>query len=220
VVSAIALLAFLVPAGAWIATARSLGRPAVNQVAPTGQSKGHDTKAGFNVRGFASYIRQFYLPRLPGTHRNIFPHTLPVYSVWLIGSWGKFGWRQFRLPPRAFYAIALALVLVLVGLVLAIRSGNIPRDRALAVFFALAAVALLAVLHVTEYRVVFITHSRADFNQGRYLLPLVSLLGVGVAGALTVLKNRWRLYAISLVLAGLLTLQLLSLVAHARWFYA
>jgi hypothetical protein len=109
---------------------------------------------------------------------------------------------------------------VMVGLVLAIRGGSVPRDGALAVFFALAVVALLAVLHLTEYRVVFITHSRADFNQGRYLLPLVSLLGVGVAGALTALKSRWRPYAIALGLAGLLTLQLLSLLAHARWFYA
>jgi hypothetical protein len=76
------------------------------------------------------------------------------------------------------------------------------------------------VLHVTEYQVVFVTHQRADFTQGRYLLPVVSLLGIGVAGALTALSRRWHSYALAGLLGGLLLLQLISLETTARWFYA
>jgi 4-amino-4-deoxy-L-arabinose transferase-like glycosyltransferase len=220
-VSAVGLLALAVPAGGWIATARALHRPAVNQVTSSEASGSNKkSKTGFNLRGFVSYVRQYYIPKLPGLKRTVYPATWPAYTVWFKGSWGVFGWRQYRLGSRVFFAIGLAALCVLIAFVIAVRRRRFPLDGAVFCFFALAVVGLLAVLHVTEYRVVFITHSRADFTQGRYLLPLVPLLGIAVAGALTALNRRWRSFALAGLLSGLLVVQLISLETTARWFYA
>jgi 4-amino-4-deoxy-L-arabinose transferase-like glycosyltransferase len=220
-IGAVGLLALAVPTGGWLATARALHRPAVNQVTSS-EASGSNKKSGtgLHLRGFVSYLRQYYIPKLPGLKRTVYPATWPAYAVWFKGSWGVFGWRQYRLGARVFFAIGLALAAVLVALAFAVWRGRFPLDGVLLGYFALAVVGLLAVLHVTEYRVVFVTHSRADFTQGRYLLPVVSLLGIAVAGALTALNRRWRSYALAGILGGLLLLQLVSLETTARWFYA
>ncbi|MDX6667027.1 MAG: hypothetical protein QOK04_407 [Solirubrobacteraceae bacterium] len=220
-ISAVGLLALAVPVGGWLATARALHRPAVNQVTSSEASGSRkQSKTGFNLRGFVSYVRQYYIPKLPGLKRTVYPATWPAYTVWFKGSWGVFGWRQYRLGARVFFAIGVAAACVLVALAFAFWRRRFPFDGAVLGFFALAVLGLLAVLHVTEYQVVFVNHSRADFTQGRYLLPVVSLLGISVAGALTALSRRWRSYAVAGLLGGLLLLQLIALETTARWFYA
>jgi hypothetical protein len=76
------------------------------------------------------------------------------------------------------------------------------------------------VLHLTEYRIIFLAKERDDFNQGRYLLPLVSLGAVTVAAALSGLPARGRAYAVAGLLGGLVVLQALSLGTVVEWFYA
>ncbi|MEA2368258.1 MAG: hypothetical protein QOH38_976 [Thermoleophilaceae bacterium] len=211
-----AVLAFAVPAGAWVITARALHRPAVNQVLG-GKAGAH--KPPFNPRGFASYVRQFYLP-LPGLGRNIYPTTVPLYSVWFKGAWGTFGWRQLQLPPGVFFVLLAGCLVTLAGAALAFVRHTVRRDWALWAFFAIALVTLVALLHVTEYRVVFLARERGPFTQGRYLLPLVSLGGLAVSAALSVLSGRQRLYALGGLLGGLVVLQVVCFVTLARWFYA
>ena len=56
-------------------------------------------------------------------------------------------------------------------------------DLPLVAFFAAAALALLAGLHWIEYKTILT--EGVTFNQGRYLLPLLPLLGVSAAASLT-----------------------------------
>jgi hypothetical protein len=102
----------------------------------------------------------------------------------------------------------------------AIARGRVALDLPTVAFLALAAIGLLLALHVTEYRVIFVAKERGDFNQGRYLLPLVPLGGVVVAAAFSLLRPHRRAHAVGALLAALLTLQLLALGTVAEWFYA
>jgi 4-amino-4-deoxy-L-arabinose transferase-like glycosyltransferase len=222
VTGAVALAAFAVPAGAWVVAARSLHRATVNQV-----TTATDTDSGvplhprnsFNVKGFVSYVRQFYLPN-PRSRGALFPSTLPLYSVWFKGAWGVFGWRQFRLAPAVFFVLAALSLAALAAAGVAIARGRVALDLATVAFIVVAALGLLLALHVTEYRIIFVAKERGDFNQGRYLLPLVSLGGVAVAAGLSLLGPRRRAHAAAALLALLVTLQLLALGTVAEWFYA
>ena len=59
--------------------------------------------------------------KIPGLKRRVYPATWPLYTVWFKGSWGVFGWRQYRLGARVFFAIGVALGSVLVALAIALR---------------------------------------------------------------------------------------------------
>jgi 4-amino-4-deoxy-L-arabinose transferase-like glycosyltransferase len=217
---ALAALAFAVPAGGWLIAARALSRPAVNQITAQTESDvvvPYHARPPFNPRGFVSYLRQYYLPN--AARRALFPSTLPVFSVWFKGALGTFGWRQFRLAPVVFFLLAPLCLAALVAAALAVARGRVARDWPIIAFLALAVVGLLLVLHVTEYRIIFVSKLRDDFNQGRYLLPLVSLGGVLVAAALSGLRPRPRAHAIAALLGGLVLLQALSLGTVAEWFY-
>jgi 4-amino-4-deoxy-L-arabinose transferase-like glycosyltransferase len=222
VAAAVAVAAFAIPAGTWVVAARSLHRPTVNQV-----TTATDTDTGvplnprnaFNVQGFISYVRQFYLPN-PKSNGALFPSTLPVYSVWFKGALGVFGWRQLRLPPVVFFVLAVLCLSALVAAGIAIARGRVALDLPTVAFLALAVVGLLLALHVTEYRVIFVAKERGDFNQGRYLLPLVPLGGVVVAAALSLLRPRRRAHAVGALFGVLVTVQLLALGTIAEWFYA
>jgi hypothetical protein len=222
VAAVVAVAAFAIPAGTWVVAARSLHRPTVNQV-----TTATDTDTGvplnprnaFNVQGFISYVRQFYLPN-PKSNGALFPSTLPVYSVWFKGALGVFGWRQLRLPPVVFFVLAVLCLSALVAAGIAIARGRVALDLPTVAFLALAVVGLLLALHVTEYRVIFVAKERGDFNQGRYLLPLVPLGGVVVAAALSLLRPRRRAHAVGALFGVLVTVQLLALGTIAEWFYA
>ena len=222
VTGAVAVAAFALPAGTWVLAARSLHRPTVNQV-----TTATDTDTGvplkprnsFNVKGFISYVRQFYLPN-PRSRGALFPSTLPLYSVWFKGAWGVFGWRQLRFAPAVFFVLAALSLAAFVAAAVAIARGRVALDLPTVAFLVLAALGLLLALHVTEYRIIFVAKERGDFNQGRYLLPLVSLGAVAVGAGLSLLRPRRRAHAVGALLGLLVTLQLLALGTIAEWFYA
>jgi hypothetical protein len=120
----------------------------------------------------------------------------------------------------AFFVLAALCLAALVAAGVAIARGRVALDLPTVAFLVLAAVGLLLVLHVTEYRVIFVAKERGDFNQGRYLLPIVPLGGVVVAAALSLLPPGRRAHAVGALLALLVTLQLLALGTIAEWFYA
>jgi 4-amino-4-deoxy-L-arabinose transferase-like glycosyltransferase len=211
------LVAVAVIAGAWLGTAAALDRPAVNQVA-TGTQHPTPTLTSFNPRELGSYLWQFYLPRLSFQQQFGGMPDLPVYDIWLKQGWAAFGWLEVRFPDAVYVVLALVTMLILAGAALALVRAWRRVDKALAAAFALAVLTLLAGLHWTEFRT--LVGGSGAFNQGRYLLPLVALMGVAVAAAVSALPVRRRAQGAAVVLGGLAVLQLFSLAIVLGRFYA
>ena len=110
------------------------------------------------------------------------------------------------------------------------------HDKAVVAFLSIAAVALLAGLHWTDYRIATgaSTFARALLEareipldgqadpvlKGRYLLPLAPIWGLAWAGALSWLSAARRPAAVAVILAGLLVVQFAALGLVAGRFYA
>jgi 4-amino-4-deoxy-L-arabinose transferase-like glycosyltransferase len=216
-VGAIALAGFVVPVGAWLVTARSLDRPSVNEVSAA-PGKTLPSITSFNVRELGSYLWQFYLPRLPFMKKWGGLQNPAVWNVWLKGGWARFGWLEVKFPGIVYVVLAVFTLAALAGAGMAVFRALPDVDWAIAAFFGLVVLALLAGLHWTEFRT--LVGGSGPFNQGRYLLPLISLMGCAVAAAVSVVPGRWRQAATGSVLGGLLVLQLFSLALVAARFYA
>jgi 4-amino-4-deoxy-L-arabinose transferase-like glycosyltransferase len=160
-----------------------------------------------------SYLWQFYLPELPGQQRIALLPQWPLRDVWFEGVTGAFGWLEVRFPAWVYLLLAIAAALLAIAAFRALR-GRI--DAPLAAFLALPVLALLAGLHLTEYRLLVLDDEA--FNQGRYLLPLAPL-AAGCAGA-GVAALRRRDVTAGLVLGGLVAWQLASLAIVTARFYA
>lgn len=212
-----ALLAFAIPAVAWFATAAALDRAAVNEVA-TGTQRPTPTITSFNPREFGSYLWQFYLPKLPFQKSFGGIPKLPLYDLWLKGGWAEFGWLEVRFPEWVYGILAALSALALVGAGIAVYRRRATLDLAVAGFLATAVLVLLAGLHWTEFRTLI--GGAGSFNQGRYLLPLISLGGAAVAAAISVLPARRQMLAGGLVIGGLFALELFSLAIVGGRFYA
>ncbi|MHB8689899.1 MAG: DUF2142 domain-containing protein [Solirubrobacteraceae bacterium] len=204
-----ATLALVVPVLAWVALAGALSRPAVNGAPGGGKA--------VNIRQFVSYLWQFYLPRLPFLTKVPEGDGLPLYSLWIRGGWGVFGWLEVRMVEWVYALLAAISVLVLIPAAAIIaRFRDRPR-LALVTFFAVAVASLLVLLHVTDYLDYLATGQ--VLLQGRYLLPLVGLFGLAAGLVLTRLPVRFRGPVAGFALAGLLLLQLLALGTVAETYY-
>jgi 4-amino-4-deoxy-L-arabinose transferase-like glycosyltransferase len=208
------LLAFVIPVGTWLTAAHYAKRPAVNQVGSSATSG-----AAVNVRGFASYVWQYYhLPRLPFQMKFApFPGLTPR-QFWIDSAWGSFGWLEVNFPLwvyRLLFALS-ALTFLLAAAGLALR--RIAIDLWVLIFFAGVAGALVVGLHWVAYR--SFVETSAPFLQGRYLLPLLPLCGIAVAAALELFPRKWRGISAGLVLGAFFALQLFSLGLIVERFYA
>jgi hypothetical protein len=170
----------------------------------------------FDLRGFGSYLWQFYLPKLPFQQDFPLLADWPLYETWIKTGWGAFGWLEVRLPGQLYVVLAALSVVAFAAAAVAITRKRVALGWPLLTFFGLAALALLAGLHVSEYW--YLNKHAAVFNQGRYLLPLIPLGGLAAAAGISLLRQ--RAVAVGLLLGALLTLQLLSLGIAAGRYYA
>jgi hypothetical protein len=82
---------------------------------------------------------------------------------------------------------------------------------------AAIAVSMIGLLHVASYR--SLAGSADPLITGRYLLPIVVVFGLTVAFVLTSLRARTSAVLGSLVLSGLLALNLAGLMLTVTRFY-
>ena len=209
-------LALALPVGVWVALARSLDRAAVNKVPGTGG--GGASAPGLPQFGLIDYLWQFYLPKIPLVENVPAIERLPVFDVWIETGWAAFGWLEVRFPEPVYVLLAVLTAALVVGALATVVRRRRREDVPLAAFFGLAALALLAGLHWIEYKT--IGSEGVVFNQGRYLLPLLPLLGACAAATLTLVPARWRMHAAGALIGGVFVLQAFSLALIAGRFYA
>jgi 4-amino-4-deoxy-L-arabinose transferase-like glycosyltransferase len=212
-VAGAAAAGLLATAGAWFVVARVLDRPAAAQLS------GASSTAGTNIRELFSYVWQYYLPRIPG--QNHFPtiaHTLPAYDIWFKGVWGAFGWTEVVFATPVYPILVALTVVIVVAAGSELWRGRASADKAIGAFLAIVSVSLVAGLHWSEYHL--IKGGAGNFNQGRYLLPLVGIAGIVLAIAIRRLAPSRRPLAVGGVLAGLFALQVLALAINVTRFYA
>jgi hypothetical protein len=170
------------------------------------------------VRRFASYLWQFYSPVQAGTTPIPEIEPWPLRDVWLEGSVAAFGWLEVRFPGWVYALVALLLCAIAVGALRALGAAGIARHGSELVALALPVGALLAGLHVTEEWL--LVEQNEGFIQGRYVLPLLPLVGVAWAAAVRGLRPGVRAPALGASLGLLAAAQLLSLALVAGKFYA
>jgi hypothetical protein len=155
-------------------------------------------------RQLGAYLWQFYSPTDTGGYPAL--PEWPLRDVWLESSTAAFGWLEVRFPWPVYTVLALLFAALLVAV--------LPRlqPSALAVSFLLPALALPAGLHLTELDML-LSEGRA-FTQGRYLLPLLPLLALGVGAVVR------RTALAGALLGGLAALQLGSLAIVVARFHA
>lgn len=210
VIVAVVALSLVLPVLGWLVLAHSLGRAGIN---PIGATASHP----FNLRQFLSYLWQFYLPRLPWLTPFRTTPGLPVYDIFLRQGIGNFGWLVVFLPNWIYTTAAVVLggiAIAALGLLTRLRTGV---QWALVGFFALTLVCLLVLLHVSEYLLVI--DGALQFMQGRYLLPVVGLLGLAVGLIIGALPGKARTSASGLCVMALLALQAISLSAVVQAYY-
>ena len=212
-VAAVAAGALALTLGVWVLVARGLDRTAAANV-----SAGVGAASGTDVRALLSYVWQYYLPRLPFQDPSVAAALgYPAYRVWIVLGWGAFGWLEVKFPDLVYRLLAAFTTAVGVAAIVAIWRARRRIDLAVLAFLALTTVALLAGLHWSDYHVLAAGNR---FMQGRYILPLVGLMGCALAAAASLLPVRFRGAAIGATLAGLFVFHLFSLGLVIERFYA
>ena len=221
--------AFALPVGAWIVYAHDHGRTAYAQAtlvgsAPTAAGTPGSSSGSGGIRQFASYLWQFYLPRLPFQHPEIHfvdPHIshFPAFHVWLASGWASFGWVNVWFGTWVYYLFLAIAIVILAGVGVTMLKAwpwRIRRRPWLipTAFMALFAVSLLGGLHRTDFHMYL--DKEPPFLQGRYLLPIAPILALLVAQATRALPQRWRPAGAGIVLGGLVVFQFacLGLILH------
>ncbi len=214
------------PLAAYTVQARSSDKPAFAQASEISTATG----TGFKPRQFASYLWQFYLPKLPFMNPRI-NNQIPVISskpalnIWLGSGSAVFGWVNVWFPAWVYWILGGALGLMALLFAAACArwwrgASKASRRRAAAPVLFLAAVGILTLgaLHYADYG--YYANNRGFFIQGRYLLPLAGLLAAFAGLAVAGLPRRVAWPVAAVWLGGLVAFQFASLGLTVARFYA
>jgi 4-amino-4-deoxy-L-arabinose transferase-like glycosyltransferase len=179
---------------------------------------GSTTGAG-SVKGFISYLWEFYLPRLRTMTQQGPPYG--YRQVFIEGLGGTFGSLEIQYPLWVYDALQVAAGagLALLGATIVRRWETVRANWAKVVVVAAIPFGMLAVLHVSAYRDL----QSPPFDPllvGRYLLPLVVAMGLAIAWVCISLPRRWGTLLGALVLTLFTVLSLSGLGLTIARFYA
>ena len=142
------------------------------------------------LRETLDYTWELYLPRLWFMHHAYYSQ-YPVWSVWLDGSIGRFGWLDYGFPGWV-YSAGRYLLFVLAALAL----GGLVRMRAgirsvLPIFICFGAMALGLLGAIGYAGIRYRLSTGLPFEQARYLFPLLVFYGLFIVLAARGLPRRW-----------------------------
>ena len=174
----------------------------------------------FNVRQFLSYFWQFYWEKLRFMEPTISP-PIGYRYVWAESLFGVYGSLDVFFPAWVLNRIHQGTLYGFVALIVCaiIRSGELRRRWRELTALVVAAVTLVVTLHVGAYAIIRDTEGETAVLVGRYLLPLMPLLGLAVAFVATTLPRGWGrgFGALSLAVMALLQVGALGLTV-ARYY--
>jgi hypothetical protein len=164
----------------------------------------------------ASYVWQFYLPRLPGM-TAYFHGFLTTRTVWFDGLVGLYGWLDTTFPSWVYTAALLpaAGLAALLARALYVGRRDLRRRAAEVAVYACVAVGLLVTIGAVDYQ----GHLPTEYAEPRYLLPLLALWGAALALAARGAGRRWGPVAGALIVALFLAHDLFSgLLVISRYY--
>jgi hypothetical protein len=170
------------------------------------------------LRQSASYLWQFYLPRL-GFMTPLQPHWT-IKQAFIDRLFG--GYAQLEVSPPGWVLAVIALAAVatavsaVVGAIARWESGH--RSPGVLAVFAVAVLGYLVLLHAVAIR--SLLASADPVITGRYLLPLMPLYGAGIAFAVSWMPRRAALGVSTVALVGLTVVQVDALALLFARFYA
>lgn len=173
-----------------------------------------------DLPGFWSYVWQFYLPKLPGMTTPIGP-PWGADNVYLVRFFGTFGQLEIGFPRDLLDWIRVAIWAGLVLLAIACwrHRRALAARRDVIVVIGVAVVLTLIGLHAAAFRALLLNPGDPVLT-GRYLLMLIPLYGVAVAGAMRALPGRLRAATSGALLAALVLVQLAAFGLVVERFYA
>jgi 4-amino-4-deoxy-L-arabinose transferase-like glycosyltransferase len=134
-------------------------------------------------------------------------------TVIVIGVLGAAGQLQYTSSLTALAVLAILLA----SLASLASRRKLTERQALLLVLSSAVFGLLLLLHATDYLIY--ARERTGFMEGRYLLPLVGVLGLGVALLVARLPYQIRPTIVGVTMAGLLGLQVVSLATVVHAYY-
>ncbi|WP_205696689.1 DUF2142 domain-containing protein [Conexibacter sp. SYSU D00693] len=165
---------------------------------------------GASVRGFLSFVWQFYLPPLETMGARVGPE-YGFRQVFVDTGFASFGSYEVVLPEAARAAVQVGLVgAFLVLLALGVRHWDRLKAHALqVVLVGLFAGAIVGFLHLASYRAIL--GGGDPLITGRYLLPAIGAFALALATIADRLPRRAGALAAAVVLVGLLTLSTMGI---------
>jgi 4-amino-4-deoxy-L-arabinose transferase-like glycosyltransferase len=168
--------------------------------------------------GYLEYVAHLFVPDIMGEER-VYPQRVPFLSIYVIRGFASFGWYTVQFPKWVYGIIALLLVLGAGLLVVAA-----VRERAwLKRHWAPVAILVLVPLAVfAAVEAAYMTRGpRLGLaEQGRYLFPAMTALGVGAAAAAFGVGRRWAVPLAAGTVVALAGFAVLSRVLLFAWYYA
>jgi 4-amino-4-deoxy-L-arabinose transferase-like glycosyltransferase len=158
-------------------------RPATGRVAirPAEVSTPSEPVVGYAItrREQISYTWQLYLPRLPFMQDKFAEY--PLWQTFFKGTIGRFGWLDTTFPAWVYRLAGLiVLPFVLLALVALWRRRSVLRAR-WAELLAYAVIVLAVLVSIGVQGLQYKIDTGFNFEQARYLLPLVPLYAVALA---------------------------------------
>jgi hypothetical protein len=175
------------------------------------------TKA--SIPHVASYVWQFYLPRLPGmTH--FFSGVSMYRDVWFDRFVGLYGWLDTQFPTWV-YNVALipatAIALLCARALIVGRQAIRARWLEL-VSYGAVALGVTVVIGLTSYTSNAIQH-RESYVDPRYLVTLLPLLGAALVLAVRGAGRRWAAVAGALIVIAFLGHDIFSQLQEIARYY-
>ncbi len=159
------------------------GRPGVGSV-----SDGITLTGKHPILAEASYIWQFYLPRLPGMH-PYFGGLLTTRAFWFDGLVGLYGWLDTTFPGWVYNAalLPIALIAALAARTLVVHRHVLRNRLSEAAVYLTMTLGVLILVGANDY----LSNDPGEYREPRYLLPMLALWGLTLTLAARGAGRRW-----------------------------